>query len=110
MEFFERNWSRVIHRCLEEMTGIIYCVIQTYIHIDGIDLRLVIVQMRCVSYVKDTYSVKCAAGGFRGLDLESSAHHFFFQPQVKVKMGLAGPRIKQRISADPNNLHWSNGM
>jgi len=23
-------------------------------------------------------------------------------------MGLAGPRTKQRIGADPNNLHWSN--
>ncbi|KAH8548631.1 hypothetical protein BGW37DRAFT_170296 [Umbelopsis sp. PMI_123] len=23
-------------------------------------------------------------------------------------MGLAGPKNKQRISADPNNLHWSN--
>jgi hypothetical protein len=24
-------------------------------------------------------------------------------------MGLAGPKNKQRIGADPNNLHWSNG-
>lgn len=24
-------------------------------------------------------------------------------------MGLAGPKIKQRIPADPRNLTWSNG-
>jgi hypothetical protein len=27
-----------------------------------------------------------------------------------LTMGLAGPKNKQRISADPNNLHWSNGI
>lgn len=81
-------------------------------------MRLIDIQLLQVDYVDhvdhelDSDHVQCAKCSHdRSIDF-----FFFLDYELKdifnkiiVKMGLAGPKIKQRIPADPRNLTWSNG-